>query len=108
MNRADDNLRADKENLESRHREEMVNLEKRLRADMRNLEERLFAEISKLNGRMDRHDDRMDKLNIRMDRLYDALLTDIMKVLNKMDGVANDLREEIRERIHGKVDSVED
>ena len=97
MNRADDNQRAD-----------MVNLEKRLRADMRHLEERLFTEINKLNNRMGRLDDRMDKLNHRMDGLYDALLTDIMKVLDKMDGVANDLRAEIRERIHGKADRDED
>lgn len=86
MNRADDNQRA----------------------DMQRLEERLFTEISKLNNRMDRLDDRMDKLNHRMDGLYDALLTDIMKVLDKMDGVANDLRAEIRERIHAKADSDED
>lgn len=97
MNRADDNQRAD-----------MASLEKRLRADMQHLEERLFTEISKLNNRMGRLDDRMDKLNHRMDGLYDALLTDIMKVLDKMDGVANDLRAEIRERIHGKADSDED
>ena len=97
MNRADDNLRAD-----------MGNLENRLRADMRNLEERLFTEISKLNDRMDRFDDRMDKFNDRMDGLYDAHHTDIMKVLDKMDGMANDLRAEIRERIHDKADSVED
>lgn len=86
-----------------------------LRADMRNLEERLFTEMSKLNDRMDkfsdrmdRLDDRMDKFSDRMDGLYDAHHTDVMKVLDKMDGVANDLRAEIRERIHGKADSVED
>ena len=49
----------------------------------------------------------MSKLDDRMDGLYDAHHTDIMKVLDKMDGVANDLRAEIRERIHGKADSVE-
>ena len=126
MNRADDNLRADMgslENnlradmgsLENRLRADMGNLENRLRADMRNLEERLFTEISKLNDRMDRFDDRMgrfddrmDKFNDRMDGLYDSHHTDIMKVLDKMDGVANDLRAEIRERIHDKADSVED
>ena len=103
MNRADDNLRAD-----------MRNLEGRLRADMSNLEDRLFAEISKLNDRMDRLDDRMDRLddrmdkfNDRMDGLYDAHHKDIMKVLDKMDGVVNDLRAEIRERIHGKAGSDE-
>ena len=56
---------------------------------------------------MSKLDDRMDKLSDRMDGLYDAHHTDIMKVLDKMDGVASDLRAEIRERIHGKADSVE-
>ena len=115
MNRADDNQRADMVNLEERLRTDMRHLEERLRADMRHLEERLLTEISKLNDRMnklgdrmDRLDDRMDKFSDRMDGLYDAHHTDIMKVLDKMDGVANDLRAEIRERIHGKADSVED
>ena len=128
MYRLDDKLRADMSNLEGRLRADMSNLEDRLRADMSNLEDRLFAEISKLNDRMDRLDDRMDRLDDRMDRLddrmdrlddrmdkfndrmdglYDAHHKDIMKVLEKMDGVANDLRAEIRERIHGKADSDE-
>ena len=114
-------LRADMYRLDDKLRADMSNLEGRLRADMSNLEDRLFAEISKLNDRMDRLDDRMDRLDDRMDRLddrmdkfndrmdglYDAHHKDIMKVLEKMDGVANDLRAEIRERIHGKADSDE-
>jgi predicted nuclease with TOPRIM domain len=89
-------------------RADMYRADDKLHADMGNLEDRLFTEMSKLNDRMDKLDDRMDKLSDRMDGLYDAHHADIMKVLDKMDGVANDLRAEIRERIHGKADSVED
>ena len=95
-------------------RADMYRADDKLNADMGNLEDRLFTEMSKLNDRMDKLDDRMDKLDDRMDKLsdrmdglYDAHHADIMKVLDKMDGVANDLRAEIRERIHGKADSVE-
>ncbi len=114
MRNLEDRLRADMSKLEGRFRADMSKFEGRLRADMSKLEDRLFAEISKLNDRMDRLDDRMDRLddrmdkfNDRMDGLYDAHHKDIMKVLEKMDGVANDLRAEIRERIHGKADKIE-
>ena len=119
MHRGDDNLRAEMgrlrtemTNLEERLRGEISSLEERLRGEISSLEERLRGEINnlddrhhvdmnKLSERVDELSNRMDRLSDRMDGLYQAHQADIIMVLEKIDSVANDLRAEIRERIHG-------
>lgn len=108
MHRGDDNLRAEigrlrteMTNLEERLRGEINRLEERLRGEINNLDDRHHADMNKLSERVDELSNRMDRLSDRMDGLYQAHQADIIMVLEKIDGVANDLRAEIRERIHG-------
>ena len=96
MHRADDSLRAD-----------MSKLSNRLDA----LYDAHHTGINKLNEKMEagftRLDEKIDAGLIRLDEKIDANSqahhNDIMQVINKIDGVANDLRAEIRERVHDKV-----
>lgn len=68
-------------------------------------------DINKLNEKMEasftRLDEKIDAGLIRLDEKIDANSqahhNDIMQVINKIDGVANDLRAEIRERVRDKV-----
>ena len=115
MHRGDDNLRAEMgrlrtemTNLEERLRGEISSLEERLRGEINNLDDRHHVDMNKLSERVDELSERVDELSNRMDRLsdrmdglYQAHQADIIMVLEKIDGVANDLRAEIRERIHG-------
>ena len=108
MHRGDDNLRAEMgrlrtemTNLEERLRGEISSLEERLRGEINNLDDRHHVDMNKLSERVDELSNRMDRLSDRMDGLYQAHQADIIMVLEKIDGVANDLRAEIRERIHG-------
>ncbi len=108
MHRGDDNLRAEMgrlrtemTNLEERLRGEISSLEERLRGEINNLDDRHHVDMNKLSERVDELSNRMDRLSDRMDGLYQAHQADIIMVLEKIDSVANDLRAEIRERIHG-------
>ena len=58
-----------------------------------------MQQIIRLNEKMDAGFTRLDE---KIDANSQAHHTDIMQVINKIDGVANDLRAEIRERINGK------
>lgn len=86
-----------------------------LRADMNRGDDNLRAEINKLNEKMDAGFTRLDakidaglaRLDEKIDANSQAHHTDIMQVINKIDGVVNDLRAEIRERISRKSDSAD-
>ena len=118
MNRADDRL------------QEQINLVavsiqavmKELREDMRQfrsdilkLDEKMDAGFTRLDEKMDagftRLDEKMDAGFTRLDEKIDANSRahhrDIMQVIDKIDGVANDLRAEVRERTSVKADGVD-
>ena len=96
MNRADDKL------------QEQINLVavsiqavmKELREDIRQLR----SDILKLDEKMDTG---FTRLNEKIDANSQAHHTDIMQVIDKIDGVANDLRAEMRERASGKTDDID-
>ena len=96
MNRADDRL------------QEQINLVavsiqavmKELREDMRQLR----SDILKLDEKMDAGFTRLDE---KIDANSRAHHRDIMQVIDKIDGVANDLRAEVRERTSVKADGVD-
>ncbi len=114
MHRADDNLRVDMGKLSNRmdalydaHHMGINKLNEKIDANSRAHQ----METNKLNEKMEagftRLDEKIDAGLIRLDEKIDANSqahhNDIMQVINKIDGVANDLRAEIRERVHGKV-----
>ena len=107
MNRADDRL------------QEQINLVavsiqavmKELREDMRQfrsdilkLDEKMDAGFTRLNEKMDAGVTRLDE---KIDANSRAHHRDIMQVIDKIDGVANDLRAEVRERTSVKADGVD-
>ena len=107
MNRADDRL------------QEQINLVavsiqavmKELREDMRQLRSDILKLDEKMDAGFTRLDEKMDAGFTRLDEKIDANSRahhrDIMQVIDKIDGVANDLRAEVRERTSVKADGVD-
>ena len=118
MNRADDRLQ-EQINLVAvsiqavmkELREDM----RQLRSDILKLDEKMDAGFTRLDEKMDagftRLDEKMDAGFTRLDEKIDANSRahhrDIMQVIDKIDGVANDLRAEVRERTSVKADGVD-
>lgn len=83
-----------------------------LRIDVDGTEENLQAEINKLDESMESGFNRIDaKLGAGLAHLVTKISAnsqahhaDIMEVTRKIDGVANEFRAEIGERVHGKID----
>ena len=69
-----------------------------LRMDILRRQELRHATICRLDDRT-----AISILNNRLEAFKDIHHNDIMQVINKIDGVANDLRAEIRERVRDKV-----
>ena len=84
---------------------------KELREDMRQLRSDILKLDEKMDAGFTRLDEKMDAGFTRLDEKIDANSQahhrDIMQVIDKVDGVANDLRAEIRERISVKADGVD-
>ena len=84
-----------------------------LRSDMEEADEYLREIIDKLDERMEigfnRHEARLDAglehLDTRISANSQAHHADIMEVIHKIDGVADDIRVEINERVPGKTDN---
>ena len=126
-------LRTDILKLDEKMDTGFTRLDEKMDAGFTRLDEKIDAnsqahhrEINKLNEKMDagftRLDEKMDAGFTRLDEKMDAGFTrldekidvnsrahhrDIMQVMDKIDGVANDLRAEIRERTSGKTDDVD-
>ena len=107
MNRADDRLQ-EQINLVAvsiqavmkELREDM----RQLRSDILKLDEKMDAGFTRLNEKMDAGFTRLDE---KIDANSRAHHRDIMQVIDKIDGVANDLRAEVRERTSVKADGVD-
>ena len=83
-----------------------------LRSDVDGTEENLQAEINKLDESMESGFNRIDAkldaglahLDTRISANSQAHHADIMEVVRRIDGVANEFRAEIGERVPGKTD----
>ena len=118
MNRADDNLQK-----QISHAVDLtLSVTQEIREDMRQMHseflklgEKMDAGLFKLDEKMDagftRLDDKIDsgltRLDDKMEANSQASHVETMKLTEKIDNVANDLRAEIRERINGKTEDID-
>ena len=96
VNRADDNLQK-----QINHAVDLtLSVTQEIREDMRQMR----SEFLKLGEKMDAG---LTRLDDKMDANSQASHADTMKLSEKIDNVASDLRAEIRERINGKTEGID-
>ena len=107
VNRADDNLQK-----QINHAVDLtLSVTQEIREDMRQMRSEFLKLGEKMDAGFTRLDDKIDsgltRLDDKMEANSQASHAETMKLTEKIDNVANDLRAEIRNRINGKTEGID-